>query len=154
MVIADGKGHDGSSSNPGGGCLLFIALILLGKVRIQLFSLQLWVNSGADSLVSSRNFRQWSRRPEFSPRSRHTNDFKNATWYLLAYHLIPPCLPCNIRYVSRVKWSKSGKGVVPSLTPWCSSYWKVRLRIAQTTISITVTIMTHFFFSSQKRSRN
>ena len=27
-----------------------------------------------------------------------------------------------IRYRSRVKWSNPKKGVVPSLTPWCSSY--------------------------------
>ena len=30
----------------------------------------------------------------------------------------------NIRYVSRVKWSNPGKGVTPSPTPQCSSYWK------------------------------
>ena len=29
-----------------------------------------------------------------------------------------------IRYVSRVKWSNPGKGVAPSPTPRCSSYWK------------------------------
>ena len=29
-----------------------------------------------------------------------------------------------IRYGSRVKWSNPGKGVVPSPTPWCCSYWK------------------------------
>ena len=28
--------------------------------------------------------RQWSGRPGFNPRSRHTKDFKNGTWYLLA----------------------------------------------------------------------
>ena len=27
---------------------------------------------------------QWSRRLGFNPRSRHTKDFKNDTWYLLA----------------------------------------------------------------------
>ena len=26
----------------------------------------------------------WSGRPGFNPRSRHTKDFKNGTWYLLA----------------------------------------------------------------------
>ena len=30
-------------------------------------------------------------------------------------------------YVSRVKWSNQGKGVAPSPTPRCSSYWKGRL---------------------------
>ena len=42
---------------------------------------------------------------------------------LLKWYLIPPCLTIsNIRYVSRVKLSHSGKGVVPSPTPRCSSY--------------------------------
>ena len=36
----------------------------------------------------------------------------------------------NMRYVSRVKWSNSGKGVAPSPTPWCSSYWKGSLLVA------------------------
>ena len=39
-------------------------------------------------------------------------------------------IPSNIRYVSRVKWSNPGKGVAPSLTPRCSSYWKGSLRVA------------------------
>ena len=30
----------------------------------------------------------------------------------------------NIRYISRVKWSNLRKGVAPSLTPRCCSYWK------------------------------
>ena len=39
------------------------------------------------------------------------------------WYLIPPCLTlCNIRYVSRVKWSNPGKGVAPSPAPRCSSY--------------------------------
>ena len=36
----------------------------------------------------------------------------------------------NIRYVSRVKWSNSGKRVAPSPTSWCSSYWKRSLLVA------------------------
>ena len=35
-----------------------------------------------------------------------------------------------MRYGSRVKWSNSGKGVAPSPTPQCSSYWKESLRVA------------------------
>ena len=35
-----------------------------------------------------------------------------------------------IRYVSRVKWSNPGKGVAPSLTPRCCSYWKRSLLVA------------------------
>ena len=47
MVIVERIGHGDTSSNP--GLIAFnIALIPLGKVWIQLFSLQLWVNSSAD----------------------------------------------------------------------------------------------------------
>ena len=31
--------------------------------------------------------------------------------------------------VSKVKWSNPGKGVVPSPTPWCRSYWKGSLLV-------------------------
>ena len=45
-------------------------------------------------------------------------------------YLTPPCLTLiNIRYISRVKWSNPGKGVVPSPTPRCSSYWKGSLQV-------------------------
>ena len=41
---------------------------------------------------------------------------------LKKWYLIPPCLTLSIiRYVSRVKWSNPGKGVVPSPTPRYSS---------------------------------
>ena len=44
---------------------------------------------------------------------------------LKKWYLMPPCLTLSIkRYVSRVKWVNSGKGVAPSPTPWCSSYQK------------------------------
>ena len=44
--------------------------------------------------------------------------------------MIPPCLTLSIiRYVSRVKWSNPGKGVAPSPTPRCSSYWKGSLLV-------------------------
>ena len=33
-------------------------------------------------------------------------------------------------YVSRVKWGNQGKGVVPSSTLRCCSYWKASLRVA------------------------
>ena len=42
-----------------------------------------------------------------------------------------PCLTLSIiRYGSVVKWNNPGKGVMPSSTPWCSSYWKGSLRVA------------------------
>ena len=47
------------------------------------------------------------------------------------WYLIPPGFTLSdIRYVSRVKWSDPGKGVAPSHTPWCSSYWKRSLLVA------------------------
>ena len=50
---------------------------------------------------------------------------------LLKWYFIPPCLTLiNIRFVSRVKWCNPGKGVSPSPTPWCRSYWKGSFRIA------------------------
>ena len=46
-------------------------------------------------------------------------------WYLMS-----SCLTLNIiRYVSRVKWRNSRKGVAHFPKPWCSSYWKGNLRI-------------------------
>ena len=50
---------------------------------------------------------------------------------LYKWFLIPPCLTLgNISYISRVKWSNPGKGVAPSPTPQCSSYWKGNLLVA------------------------
>ena len=51
---------------------------------------------------------------------------KTQKWYLM-----PPCLTLSIiRYGSRVKWSNPRKGIAPSPTPRCSSYWKGSLRVA------------------------
>ena len=45
--------------------------------------------------------------------------------------MIPSCLTfSDIRYVSRVKWSNPGKGVAPSPTPRCCSYWKGSLLVS------------------------
>ena len=54
---------------------------------------------------------------------------------LLKWYLTPPCLAFSnrryvSRYVSRVKWSNPGKGVEPSPTHWCCSYWKGSLLVA------------------------
>ena len=47
------------------------------------------------------------------------------------WYLIPPCLTLSIiSYGSMVKWSHPGKGVAPSPTPRCSSYWKGSLLVA------------------------
>ena len=43
---------------------------------------------------------------------------------------MPPCLRLSIiRYISRVKWSNPGKGLAPSPTPRCRSYWKGSLLV-------------------------
>ena len=44
--------------------------------------------------------------------------------------MILPCLTLsNISYISRAKWSNPGKGVAPSPTPRCSSYWERSLLV-------------------------
>ena len=65
---------------------------------------------------------------------------------LLKWDLIPPCLTLsNIRYVSRVKWSNPRKGVAPSPTPQCSSYWKGSLLVANFTYLIIITSLLESF---------
>ena len=45
--------------------------------------------------------------------------------------MTPACLTLSIiRYWSRIKWRNPGKGVAPSPTTRCSSYWKGSLRVA------------------------
>ena len=65
----------------------------------------------------------WSGRPGFHPRSCHTKTLK----MVLDTSLLKLS---NIRCISRVKWSNPGKGVAPSSTPRCSSYWKGSLLVA------------------------
>ena len=77
--------------------------------------------------LSGMSVRQWPGRPVFNFRSCHTKDFQK--WYLIS-----PCLTLsNIMYVSRVKWSNQKKGVVPSPTLRCRSYWKGGIRSLSTT---------------------
>ena len=50
---------------------------------------------------------------------------RSKKWYFML-----PCLTLStIRYVSIVKWSNPGNGVVPSTTPRCSSFWKGSPRV-------------------------
>ena len=50
---------------------------------------------------------------------------------VLKWYLIHPCLTLSgTWYVLRVKWRNPGKGVAPSPTPRCSSYWKGSFRVA------------------------
>ena len=50
-------------------------------------------------------------------------------WNSIQGRVIPKTQKCLtlsiIRYLSRVKWSNLGTGVVPSPTPWCGSYRKM-----------------------------
>ena len=49
---------------------------------------------------------------------------------LKKWYLMPPWLTLSIiRWGSRVKWSNPGKGVAPSPTPQCSSYWRRCFRV-------------------------
>ena len=69
----------------------------------------------------------WAKWVECSPMVWETWVQSLAASYqrLLKWYLIPPCLTLsNIKYVTRVKWSNPEKGVAPSPTPRCSSYWK------------------------------
>ena len=73
--------------------------------------------------------------------------------------LIPLCLTLsNIRYVSRVKWWNPGKGVAPSATPRCSSYWKRSLLVAlddvrQLYLLLLIYIYTHTHIKALRRAR-
>ena len=60
---------------------------------------------------------------------------KTQKWYLMPL--------CIIRYGSRVKWSNLGKGVVPSSTPWCSSYQKGSLHVTSLLKYIYIYIYIH-----------
>ena len=64
--------------------------------------------------------------------------------------MIPPCLTLSIiRYVSRLKWSNPGKGVMPSTTARCSSYWKGSLLVA-----LDYGSQLYFFYRVISRSNN
>ena len=69
---------------------------------------------------------------ECSPMVRETWVQSQIASYqrLLKWYVIPLCLTLsNIRYVSSVKWSNTGKWVALSPTPLCSSYWKGSLLV-------------------------
>ena len=79
------------------------------------------------------NFQGLVQWVECSPIIRETLVQSQVASYqrLKKWYLIPPFLTLsNTRYVSRVKWSNPGKGVAPSPTPRCTSYWKGGLLVA------------------------
>ena len=64
-----------------------------------------------------------ARRLGFNPRLSHTKDSKMVldTSLLNTQHY---------KVQIKGKWSNPGKGVAPSPTPWCNSYWKASLWVA------------------------
>ena len=70
---------------------------------------------------------------ECSPMVRETKVHSQVESYqkLNKWYLISPCLTLSIiKCVSRVKWSNPGKGVAPSPTSRCTSYWNGSLPVA------------------------
>ena len=66
------------------------------------------------------------------------------------WYLIPPCLILSIiSYVSRVKWSNPGKGVAPSSTPQCSSYWKGSFLVAPDYSHQLLKLFQNYFYNIQ-----
>ena len=90
--------------------------------------------------------RTLAERLECSPMARETRVQSLVDSYqrLKKWYLMPPCLTHSIRmYESRVKWSNPEKGVVPSPTPWCSSYRKGNLRV---TLAIYIYIYIYYTY--------
>ena len=88
------------------------------------------IESACIIIIITSSLAQWV---ECSPMIRETWVQSQVASYqrFLKWYLVPPCLTLsNIRYVSRVKWSNPRKGVAPSSTPRCSSYWKGSLLVA------------------------
>ena len=70
---------------------------------------------------------------ECSPMARETWVQSQVESYrrLKKWYLMPPCwTPRIISYGSKIKWSNPEKGLVPSLTPWCSSYRKGSIQLS------------------------
>ena len=67
----------------------------------------------------------WAETQETRVQSHVKSYQRLKKWYLL-----PPCLILSIiRYISRVKCCNTEKGVVPTPTPRCSSYWRGSLYV-------------------------
>ena len=89
---------------------------------VYIFLISLQVPSVCQFMNNIFNFLHWACLFQI-PGRVIPKTFKK--WYLIL-----PCLTLSIiRYLSKVKWSNPGKGVVPSPTPWCSRYWKGSLRV-------------------------
>ena len=84
------------------------------------------------SYASSYHYQTLARWLECSPKAQETWVQSHVDSYrrLKKWYLMLPCLTLSIiRYGSRVKWNNPGKGVAPSPSPRCSSYWKGSLQV-------------------------
>ena len=108
---------------------LFLASIFIWTVRVRPNSLSKLAISSLLFYIRPIFFQYSSRElslgVECSPLIRETwvqsqiiSYKRSLKWYLIS----PYITLSNIRYVSRVKWSNPGKGVVPSPTSLCRSY--------------------------------
>ena len=92
----------------------------------------LWNNIFLNLILMRDRIRSLFLWVECSPMVQETEVQSHVESYqrLKKWYLIPPCLTLSIiRYVSRVMWNNPGKGVAPSTTPRCSSYWKGSLHV-------------------------
>ena len=68
---------------------------------------------------------------------------------LKKWYLMPPCLTKDYKAWIKDKWSNPGKGVVPSPTPQCISYWKRSLWVTpnhgQPTYLLKTSLITHLW---------
>ena len=121
MVIVIGNGYGDMSSNPWTRLMAFHkALIPVGKVWIQLFTLQLWVNSRADWILQPvvRQLVKEKENSEFKPvKLRLKIDLCVISClsggvgkyiYIYISHLVAGCketnVPCEWRKLRSEKW--------------------------------------------------
>ena len=107
----------------------FFTLVIASGLHRNISEKKSFLFSGILLSILTGSLAQWV---DCSPMNRETwVQFQVASHQrLLKWYLIPPSFTLSSkRYVSRVKWSHPGKGVVPSPTPRCSSYWKGSLLV-------------------------
>ena len=64
--------------------LLYFWLQPIVNINISLMTYPKELKELTFNQIKEKSVRQWSGKPGFNPRSHHTKDFKNGTWYLLA----------------------------------------------------------------------
>ena len=82
------------------------------------------ITIGSTGLLLMDRVFEMARETEVQSKGESYQKLK--MWYLLLFGLTLSL----IRYLSKVKWSISGKEIAPSSTPRCSSYWKRAFRVA------------------------